>query len=97
MTEPERIWNALIAAAQKAPNEALAPLNVDQVVATSLGARCARPQPPLRNDERIVSWAALFALAASLLLAFAYWPDVAAAWSPPPTIFELPLDLEPLR
>lgn len=50
----------------------------------------------MKHDERIVSWAAVFALAASLLLMFTYWSDVAAAWSPQPAIFELPLDWEPL-
>lgn len=96
MTKPERTWSALVAAARRAPEEAPSALDVGRVVDVALGARCARPRPPLNRDERIVSWAALFALAASLLLTFTYWSDVAAAWSPPPAIFELPLDLEPL-
>jgi hypothetical protein len=96
MDEPERIWNALVAAARRVPKEPLPALDVDRVLQAAGTSKKVRPSSTSNRDERIISWAALFALAASLLLTFTYWSDVAAAWSPQPAIFELPLNLEPL-
>lgn len=103
MTKPEqtndadRTWKTLVGAARTAPSEELRPLDAEQMARTALGARCARPQPLMRSEESLVSWAALFAVAASLLLTVVCWSDVTAAWSPEPAIFDLPVELEPLQ
>jgi hypothetical protein len=95
--DPDEVWKTLVAAARQAPSEALPALDAEQVAQTAWGLAVARPQPPLKGDERIVSWAAVFALAASLALMLTYWSDVAAAWSPEPAIFDLPVVLEPVE
>jgi hypothetical protein len=103
MTKPEqtsdadRTWKSLVAAARTAPSEPMTAVDADQVVRNALGARCARPQPLVRSEASLVSWAALFAVAASLLLTVVCWSDVTAAWSPEPAIFDLPVELEPLQ
>ena len=95
--ETDRAWRSLVAAARQSPNETLPALDAEQVARTAWGLAGARPQPPAQADERLVSWAAVFALAASLALMFTYWSDVASAWSPQPAIFDLPVALEPVE
>ena|ERR1041385_5679265 len=95
--DADRAWQTLVTAARQAPSEAMPALDADRVLQAALGARCPRPQPPSTSDERLVSWAAAFALAASLLLTMTCWSDVVAAWSPRPTIFDLAVDMEPVR
>lgn len=103
MTKPgrtndaDRTWEALVAAARTAPTDELRPLDADQAVRQALAARKIQPAPLVRSEEHLVSWAALFAVAASLLLTVVCWSDVKAAWSPEPAIFDLPLNWEPLE
>lgn len=101
----DRTWQRLVAAARQAPPEALPKCDVDAIVAAVGSARTATsmsfaalPSSSGReawdDDRRIVSWAALFAVAASLLLTFACWSEVSAMWSPPP-IFDGSIDVGP--
>lgn len=93
--DADRAWQSLVAAARTAPSDALPALDVNQVVRQALAARQVQPAPSLRREEHLVSWVAVFAVAASLLLTVVCWSDVVAAWSPEPAVFELPLGMEP--
>jgi len=92
--DSDRVWQALAAAARRAADEPPMPLDADLV----LRARRAGPSRRENHDQqRLVSWAALIAVAASLLVTVISWSDVVAAWSPEPAIFELPVPLEPVE
>lgn len=91
--DPELTWQALAAAARGADAEPIGPVNVEQVLQAARGVRGQERS----RDDRLVSWAAVIAVAASLLLTVMSWSDVVAAWSPEPAIFELPVPLEPLE
>jgi hypothetical protein len=49
-----------------------------------------------REQERLVAWAAGFALAASLLVSIWNWPTLEAVWADPGLPMEWPAYVEPL-
>lgn len=91
--DPQRTWQTLAAAARRAEAEPLAPLNAERVLQAARGVNVRDD----RREQRLVSWAAAIAVAASLLITVMSWSDVVAAWSPEPAIFEFPVPLEPME
>lgn len=96
----DRAWQTLVAAARQAPPDALPRCAVDAIVAAVASANGVERRPSTdreagEDDRRLVSWAALFAVAASLLLTFACWSEVSAMWSPP-SIFDCAIEVGPL-
>ncbi|HWA98727.1 MAG TPA: hypothetical protein VG713_09555 [Pirellulales bacterium] len=85
----EALWQGLAANFEPPEFPLTAPPGFADRVLQQAAVRSRRWRvPDERQQQRLVSMAAGFALAASIVVGLWSWQDLQAAWSPPATLFE---------